>query len=100
MKATVIYQLKGKNARIEVIFFEDEKKQDEPIIVVNTKRLHSFKERLIVQSEVVYSIETFKVLSETFNHALNENAYIKKQINPYSKFEKWKADLLIQKLKP
>lgn len=99
MKATVIYQLKGKNSRIEVIFFEDEKKQDEPIIVVNTKRLHSFKERLIVQSEVIYSIETFKVLSEIFEHVLKENTYIKKQINPYSKIVPWKANLMIEKLK-
>lgn len=98
MKSTVIYQLKGKNARITVLFFECKEKKKEPLIIVKTKRLNSFKLRVVSESEVIYSIETFIVLSEVFNHLLKDNTYIKKKINPYSKVEKWKCNLIIRKL--
>jgi len=53
---------KGVNRRITILLFQD--KENYKAFRVITKRLVDFKSRNIIETDNLYSIETFKVLSE------------------------------------
>lgn len=88
--------LKTKNRRINVKVWSDGK--EEPIFTVHTKRLIDFKKREIIEVNDAFSTETFIVLSDVMSDLLKD-PNVKKIINPFSKFDKWKGERIIYKVK-
>lgn len=90
---------KTKNRRIVIQLLKSEEQPEEPpFVVVQTKRLIDAKSRHIVESESVYSIETFVTLSELLIY-FREIPEVAKAMNPYLKFDKWKANVYVSKVK-
>lgn len=81
-------KLKGNNKRIELHLFED---QEEKFIQLKTKTLKSFKERLIIETNNIYSIETIFVISNLldafFSNSEIKNKILLREINECQKFE-------------
>lgn len=76
-------ELKQKNRRISIYVFQEE--SDELAFHVYTKRLESFQDRKIVQSNTIYGYHTFKLLSEMMNHVL-EDTELKRITNRLDKY--------------
>lgn len=92
IKMTLLYYSKGKNARVEIALNEYLDKKDAPFIIVATKRLTSFEERIITVSQTAYSIETFIVLKDLFTHFIDHPDF-KKKTNPWQKFDRWGTEI-------
>lgn len=89
MKILEQLHAKGKNKRIIISLFEDDR--GEKIIRVNTKTLIDFKSRHIVSLDNAFSIETFAVLTELskwfIDHPKMKNNLILKELSKIKKFE-------------
>ena len=72
MKVEVLHQMdaKGNNRRITIALLRDT--SGLKAFNVKTKRLISFKDRDILETENLYSMETFTVLRDMFNYFLND----------------------------
>ena len=96
-RATFKYSAKTKNRRVEITLFKNpDDLKEEPFFVVHTKRLVSFKDRKITQTNNVYTVETMIVMAQLLGSFLDEPE-VNKSINPFSKFETWKAESIIFK---
>ena len=83
--------LKGKNKRIQAGLFLDEK-EGTHFFIVNTKTLVDFKNRNILTTSNIFSVETFAVLSEVFDKFMNDSEIKNKIIhNELSRTEKFKG---------
>lgn len=91
MKPKFIYRAKSKNRRIDIVIYQEE--NEEPFFRVITKRLVSFKDRKITSTDNMYSVETMTLLSVLFDSFMEEPT-VRKMCNPYSKFDKWKTEIL------
>lgn len=78
-KGKILHYLKakGKNKRIDIVLYDFGEKGKN--FRVMTKTLISFKDRNILQTDNIYSIETFAVLKDLFTHFLS-NSEVKHKI--------------------
>lgn len=76
-------ELKQKNRRISIYVSQEE--SGELAFHVYTKRLESFQDRKIVQSNTIYGYHTFKLLSKMMNHVL-EDTELKRITNRLDKY--------------
>src|SRR5690606_19782575 len=91
MKLKVLHQIrtKGNNKRINVTLVESD--IVDKFFIVRTKTLVSFKERNILKTETLYSVETFAVLKDLFvaflDHGEIKNKLILKELNNMNTFK-------------
>jgi hypothetical protein len=81
------YFAKKKNVRIYISIYKSDK-SDHHSIVIQTRRLNSFKDRRIAESSVVYSIDTLFAMSAMLDHLFN-SSYSNKNLHwqiPKEKF--------------
>ena len=91
------YSAKTKNKRIEITLFKNpDDPKEEPFFQVYTKRIVSKSDRKITQTNNVYTVETMIVMAQLLGSFLDEPE-VNKSINPFSKFETWKAESIIFK---
>ena len=70
--------LKAKNKRIVVEMWEE---NNVHVFIVHTRRLQDFKKRIIIQTDNVYSVETFFALSQAFSMFTQNNEITNKILN-------------------
>jgi hypothetical protein len=79
---------KGKNKRIEIVLYDF---GDQKAFRLYTKTLISFKDREILVTDNLYSIETFKLINEISNHFFENskiaNKVILRELNDIKKWE-------------
>ena len=84
-----------KNKRVVISLIEQDK---ERFFIVQTKTLISFKDRNIITTDNVYSVDTFVALNSAFNHILSEpkikHKTLLKEINSVNK---WRCYSTIKK---
>lgn len=85
-----VYYAKKNNVRIEVLIYKSEADATSSI-VLNTRRLHSFKERKISESSVVFSIDTLRGIHSILTHLFN-SSYCKKHLDWQNAKEKFKIE--------
>lgn len=98
-RAAKRYNAKGKNRRIQITLFVQENKKEEPFFQVITKRLIDFKKRQITHTNNVFTVESMMMLEMLLSEFMNESV-VKKEINPYTKIEKWSLNAIEYQLPP
>jgi len=88
MNPIKIIEAKTKNKRVSVYFYE---KNDEHFFKIVTKKLIDFDKREILYVYNTYTVETFLVISEVMSGILGDWE-VKKLINKYRNFSKYKAN--------
>ena len=87
-KVLKFIEAKGKNKRINIYLLEDE--EGSKAFAVHTKTLINFKTREILNSDTLYSVETFAALGDLFSYFLDDsevkNKLILKQLDNITKF--------------
>lgn len=85
-----IINSKGVNKRIN-IFLVKEDDAPSPFFIIQTKTLKDFKTRDILHTEMVYSVETFTVLSQLMSFILDDsevkNKLILKELSDINTFK-------------
>lgn len=69
-------KVKGNNKRIIVTYFHENKS-----FIVATKTLIDRKERRILTTENIYSVETFFVIHELMGSFLNDSSFFNKHLH-------------------
>lgn len=91
MKNSVLHiiKAKGKNKRVEIALLGVGNQSK--AFVVKTKTLVDFKTRNILETQNIYSVETFAVLRDLFDIFLNnpeiKNKLILKELSEINKFK-------------
>lgn len=69
--------LKKPNRRVEILIYKENDGESHMVRVITKRLIGSWKNRVIVATDIVYGIETFLVLSQMFEY-IAESPQIKK----------------------